>query len=119
MFAQFRLARFRFSIKAGPKGLVLPAYKGATFREYESIPRPFVLEPPLETKREYLPGETLHFNLLLFGRAIQYLPYFIIVFREMGEEGLGKGRLPFTLEDVAASVLFLVWASTAWPSWAE
>jgi len=148
MFEQFRLARFRFSIKAGPKGLVLPAYKGATFRggfgfvfrsmtcavrqkdchgcalreecpyayifetapppdtgalrKYESIPRPFVLEPPLETKREYLPGEILHFYLLLFGRAIQYLPYFIVVFREMGETGLGSGRLPFTLEEVAA-----------------
>ncbi len=32
MFEQFRMACFRFSIKAGPKGLLLPPYKGATFR---------------------------------------------------------------------------------------
>ncbi|MEW5920378.1 MAG: CRISPR system precrRNA processing endoribonuclease RAMP protein Cas6 [Bacillota bacterium] len=148
MFEHFRLARFRFSIKAGPEGLVLPPYKGATFRggfgsvfrrmtcavhrqdcqdctlreecpyayifetgppphtdalsKYESIPRPFVLEPPLETKRDYLPGEMLHFHLILIGRAGRYLPYFIIVFREMGEAGLGQGRRPFSLAEVAA-----------------
>lgn len=151
MFELFRLARFRFSIKAGAKGLILPPYKGATFRggfgsvfrritcamhqqdcrgclmreqcpyayifetappqdakalsKYESIPRPFVIEPPLETKRNYLPGETLHFHLVLFGQAIQYLPYFIMVFREMGEVGLGNGRRPFNLEEVAATGL--------------
>lgn len=151
MFELFRMARFRFSIKAGPKGLKLPPYKGATFRggfgsvfrriscavrqpdchgckireqcpyayifetappqdaqalsKYESIPRPFVIEPPLETKRNYLPGESLQFNLVLFGRAISYLPYFILVFREMGEIGLGKGRCPFSLDEVAAAGL--------------
>lgn len=70
--------------------------------KYESIPRPFVIEPPLETKTEYLPGENLFFHLILIGRAIQYLPYFIVVFREMGEAGLGKNRRYFNLEEVAA-----------------
>ncbi len=148
MFANFRLARFRFNIKAGPEGLVLPPYKGATFRggfgsvfrriscavhqqdchgcglreecpyayifetapppeatalrKYESIPRPFVLQPPLETRKDYLAGETIPFHLLLIGRAINFLPYFILVFREMGAAGLGQGRRPFTLEEVTA-----------------
>ena len=70
--------------------------------KYENIPRPFVIEPPLETKTEYSPGERLFINLILIGRAIQYLPYFIVVFREMGEAGIGKGRRPFNLEDVTA-----------------
>lgn len=70
--------------------------------KYESIPRPFVIEPPPETKTEYIPGETLSFHLILIGRAISYLPYFIVVFREMGEAGLGRGRRPFQLSDVTA-----------------
>lgn len=70
--------------------------------KYESIPRPFLIEPPLDKKTEYASGELLSFHLLLIGNAINYLPYFIIVFREMGEAGLGRGRRPFTLRNVAA-----------------
>lgn len=71
-------------------------------RNYESIPRPFVLEPPAETKTDYSPGERLDFNLVLIGRAIEYLPYFVVVFREMGQAGLGRGRRSFILEEVTA-----------------
>ncbi|MFW0861509.1 MAG: hypothetical protein AAGT88_05380 [Dethiobacter sp.] len=39
---------------------------------------------------------------MLIGRAIQYFPYFIVVFREMGVVGLGSGRRPFILEEVTA-----------------
>jgi len=59
---------------------------------YTSIPRPFILEPPLEKKKEYRLGELLSFNLILVGKAIGYLPYFILVFHELGEMGLGKGK---------------------------
>lgn len=79
-----------------------PPAEAQALSNYESIPRPFVLEPPPETKTEYAPGEKLDFHLLLIGRAIEYLPYFIVVFREMGEAGLGRGRRPFTLEEVTA-----------------
>lgn len=65
--------------------------------KYESIPRPFVLEPPLEQKNWYRPGEKLLFGLVLVGRAIQYLPYFILAFKELGELGIGKGRNPYRL----------------------
>jgi hypothetical protein len=71
-------------------------------RKYESIPRPFILEPPLETKTQYQPGEHLAFGLVLIGRAIEYLPYFILAFKELGEIGIGKGRRPFQLDKVAA-----------------
>lgn len=79
-----------------------PPAEAQALRNYESIPRPFVLEPPAETKTGYLPGERLDFNLVLIGRAIGFLPYFIVVFREMGQAGLGRGRRPFVLEEVAA-----------------
>ncbi len=69
---------------------------------YENIPRPFVLEPPLENKTVYRPGETLTFGLLLIGRAIDYLPYFIVVLRELGETGIGKGRKKYRLKEISA-----------------
>jgi hypothetical protein len=71
-------------------------------RNYESVPRPFVLEPPLETKTVYNAGEVLQFNLILFGKAITYLPYFVIAFKELGEVGIGKGRKGFELIEIAA-----------------
>ncbi len=79
-----------------------PAENSQALRNYQNIPRPFVIEPPAETKTEFAPGEHLRFHLLLIGRAIEFLPYFIVVFREMGEAGLGRGRRPFVLEEVTA-----------------
>lgn len=71
-------------------------------RNFESVPRPFVLEPPLETKREYAPGEKLAFNLVLIGKAISFLPYFIVAFRELGEMGIGRQRKKFRLAEIRA-----------------
>jgi hypothetical protein len=145
-----RLSFIRYDIQlaAGPQGLVLPPYKGATFRggfagtlqrlvcstgarqckpcplkaecpyasvfesgpppgaealrNYESLPRPFILEPPLEEKTAYAPGEPLIFCLVLFGRAANLLPYFIIALDEFSRQGIGRGRRPFTVAQVAA-----------------
>ncbi|MEW6623323.1 MAG: CRISPR system precrRNA processing endoribonuclease RAMP protein Cas6 [Bacillota bacterium] len=79
-----------------------PPKNSQALSKYESIPRPFVLDPPLETKNYYAPGEMLAIDFILIGNAIKYLPYFIIVFREMGVHGLGRGRRPFALTDVSA-----------------
>jgi hypothetical protein len=65
------------------------------------IPRPFVIKPPLETKEIYLPGECLSFDLVLVGKINDYLPYFIVTFRELSQAGLGRGRTPLELVDVA------------------
>jgi len=67
-------------------------------RKYPYAPHPFVLEPPLEDKTEYAPGEVLSFGLVLVGRAIEYLPYFLYTFGELGRIGLGKGRGRFSLK---------------------
>lgn len=68
----------------------------------KDIPRPFVIEPPLDGKRVYEPGELLEFGLVLIGRAINYLPYFVVVFRELGDTGLGAGRGRYNLREVLA-----------------
>lgn len=61
-------------------------------RKYETIPRPFIFEPPPTNKNEYKTGENFIFNLRLIGKAIDYLPYFIYALDEMGKNGLGKNR---------------------------
>ena len=61
------------------------------------IPRPFVIKPPLETKETYLPGDRLSFDVVLVGKVKDYLPYFIVTFKELSQAGLGRHRSPVEL----------------------
>lgn len=61
-------------------------------RLYENVPHPFIIEPPLDTKTRYDSEDSLSFNLILLGKAIDFLPYFIYSFEQMAKKGLGKGR---------------------------
>ena len=71
-------------------------------RKYTAAPHPFVLLPPLEKKERYEPGECLHVGWTLIGKGAQYLPYFIYAFERLGaQQGLGRGRGRFTLEQVS------------------
>jgi len=82
----------------------------------QDIPRPFVFRPPLDvppdvspgvapgfspalaalkggaTKTSYEPGEAFDFTLTLLGKAVDFLPYFILAFREVAREGTGLNR---------------------------
>lgn len=139
-----RYQKFKFTIQAIDQ-LVLPYYKGSTFRggfgtafrrvvcalkrkdckdcmlktkciyayifetspsedtkimnmnKYETVPHPFIIEPPEDTRHLYEQGDTLSFNLILIGRAVDYLPYFIFTFDELGKSGIGKGRGKYKL----------------------
>ncbi len=66
-------------------------------RKYTAAPHPFIIEPPLETQRAYQNEEELSFGLVLIGRAVDYLPYFIYTFEELGRHGLGKGKGKYQL----------------------
>jgi hypothetical protein len=68
-----------------------PAPGSAKLRGLEQIPRPFVIEPPeADPRTPYQPGERFDFRLLLVGRAIDYLPYFLFTFSELGRVGRGS-----------------------------
>lgn len=71
-------------------------------RGVKTGPQPFVLNPPLSARRLYKPGEALVFELVLFGKSIEYLPYFIYTFDRLGFMGLGRGKGKFRLQAVAA-----------------
>ena len=64
-------------------------------------PHPFVIEPPIEGKRIYNAENELSFGLVLIGRAIDYLPYFIYSFEELGNIGIGQGKGKFRLIKVS------------------
>lgn len=126
-------AKYRFVIRPR-ESLILPAYKGSTFRGgfgyafrrvvcllgkegcldrcqlkdkcmYHNIfdaptIHPFIIEPPLEERESYGSDDLLSFNLILIGQAIDYFPYFLFTFEELGCLGIGKGRGKYWLEEV-------------------
>ncbi len=72
-------------------------------RKYTSAPHPFIIEPPSGTRRGYGPEDELIFGLTLVGRAVDYLPYFIYTFDELGRTGIGRGRGKYELKKVTSS----------------
>jgi CRISPR-associated endoribonuclease Cas6 len=77
-----------------------PPSDTSKMRKYPFAPHPFVITPPLEEKRIYRQNETFSFELTLIGKSIDYLPYFIYTFDELGKMGIGKGKGRYNLEDV-------------------
>ncbi|MGC8739380.1 MAG: CRISPR system precrRNA processing endoribonuclease RAMP protein Cas6 [Candidatus Hydrogenedens sp.] len=61
-------------------------------KKYPKAPHPYILEPPIESKERYEPGEVFECNLTLVGRAKDFLPHFIYALDVMAEEGFGRGR---------------------------
>ncbi|MCR4289095.1 MAG: CRISPR system precrRNA processing endoribonuclease RAMP protein Cas6 [Candidatus Scalindua sp.] len=73
-------------------------------RLYKNVPHPFVIEPPLTSQRSFKKDDEITFNLILIGKAIQYLPYFIYTFDELGKIGIGKGKGKFHLKSVTSEI---------------
>ncbi len=66
--------------------------EGNVLGKVNSIPHPFIIEPPAEEQQRYSKGQTCSVGLILIGEAIQYLPYFIYTFDLLGKNGIGRGR---------------------------
>ena len=74
----------------------------AHLHDLQDVPRPFVIEPPLDGRTHYAAGDALEFGLILIGRRIDHLPYFLYGFEQLGQMGLGDARAPARLERVEA-----------------
>lgn len=70
-------------------------------RKYNTAPHPFVIEPPIEEQKIYNYNEEFNFSLILIGKVIDYLPYFIYTFEELGKIGIGKSKGKYRLLEVA------------------
>jgi hypothetical protein len=90
----------------------------ALLRKYPAAPHPFVLEPPEDGPQELLPSGELDFGLVLIGRAIELLPWFILALEELGRSGLGskidgvRGRFRLISVCQAESTLYQIGKDT-------
>jgi len=66
-------------------------------RNKDRAANPYIIRPPLDVQEEFNAGDELAFEVILIGKAIEYLPCFIISFVEMGKTGLGRGKGRFSL----------------------
>ena len=66
----------------------------------QDIPRPFVFRAPQTQQTRFQKGERFEFGLVLIGRALDFLPYFVLSFRALAAEGLGLNRAKADLERV-------------------
>jgi hypothetical protein len=66
------------------------------------VPHPFIIEPPLDKRQYYRTDDELDFHLILVGRAVDYIPYVIFAFEELGRTGIGKHKGMYSLEKVVS-----------------
>lgn len=77
-----------------------PGEDAEIMTKYKKVPQPFIMEPPQNYRNLYQGGERIQFSLVLIGKALDYLPYFIYTIKELGEYGLGRGRRKYKLKSV-------------------
>lgn len=53
------------------------------------VPRPMTIQPPLDGRRVYRPGDRINFGVTLFGEGSRYVPYLVLAARELERSGLG------------------------------
>jgi CRISPR-associated endoribonuclease Cas6 len=70
------------------------------YKGFKEIPRPFVLEPPMNYKVCFKKGEEIKLGLVLFGDTAEFLPYIIYTFVELGKIGLGINSGKYDLQEV-------------------
>jgi CRISPR-associated endoribonuclease Cas6 len=72
------------------------------FRKYKKAPHPYIIIPPLTRKQYFKPDDLISFEIILIGKANDYLPYFVYTFTEMGRIGIGRDRGKFEVVSVSA-----------------
>lgn len=69
-------------------------------QKHTELPHPFIIEPSFDKKRYYTPDDRLLFNLILVGRAVEYIRDIISAFEELGRIGIGKDKGIYRIEKV-------------------
>ncbi len=85
---------------AYPKIFEPPVPHNAQLQNFSAIPLPFVIEPPEMGKQTLKRGDTLSFNMVLIGQAIQHLPLITKAWQQALENGLGKGKSSLLLHNI-------------------
>jgi CRISPR/Cas system endoribonuclease Cas6 (RAMP superfamily) len=77
-----------------------PPPSAESLSKNQDIPRPFVFRAPQTPQTRFEKGEPFEFDVVLIGHAVDFLPYFVLSFRELAAEGLGLNRAKCNLERV-------------------
>jgi hypothetical protein len=64
------------------------------------VRRVYSLAPPLPPVEIVDAGQDFSFVMTLYGRGMQFFPYFVLAVPEMGREGVGPGRGEFDLRSI-------------------
>jgi len=68
-----------------------PPAEGHSLQKFSEVPRPYVIEPPAWGAREWQPGETLEFSMVLLGRALEQAPLIVLAWQRALAQGIGPG----------------------------
>ncbi len=72
-----------------------------TQQQFSSIPAPYIIEVDNTPREIFNKGETLNFNMVLFGDAIKQLSIIILAWQRAAFHGIGKGKARASLTQVA------------------
>ncbi len=70
-----------------------PPPDATRLKKYRNVPRPFALRP-------HQHGSKVMMDLLLIGKAVEMVPFFIYTLNELGTKGLGRQKVQFTVAKV-------------------
>lgn len=79
--------------------------KAIWMTKYDRVPHPFILHPPPQGAKVWQKGESLCFEMSLFGQAVELLPYLILSWEELASQGLGSERIPLKVLRVSRQAL--------------
>ena len=79
----------------------------AHLSKMHGITKPYVIEPPLESKTDYLPGEEFSFYINLFGRGIRFWNQVKTAIENISAIGKGRNRDYGKISSVSFSFLDL------------
>lgn len=69
-------------------------------KRFQTPPKPFIFEPPLDRKSFYRVNDEFALDLVLIGNALQHLPKFAASLRRLAEIGIGKNRAKLALKNI-------------------
>ena len=74
-----------------------PPEQSDLLRNFDDVPRPFIIESAGDARTYIPPDDMLTFGLTLVGRGADYQAHFEAVFRELGRVGLGQSKGKYRL----------------------
>lgn len=87
---------YYISLEVG-QGIPDPEYK-----RYQTPPKPFIFEPPLQRKTFYSKNEDLYYDLILVGKTLEYFPFFAASLQRLGQIGIGRNQGKYSMKRILA-----------------